>query len=289
MKVLVTGSRGQVGSALVRRAPADHQVIALDHAALDITDKAAVDALVRGEHPDLIVNAAAYTAVDQAESEPDRAQLINESGAAHLARAASNAGARLIHLSTDFVFDGTASTPYSASAAPHPLSIYGETKLSGEKAVLDKTGSAALVLRTAWVYAAEGKNFLLTMLRLMRERGSVRVVADQIGTPTAADSIADAIWALTGLPQRSGIFHWTDAGVASWYDFAVAIAEEALACGLLSRPVTVTPIATEDYPTAATRPRYSVLDTRPTVDAIGIQPDHWRVSLRRVLAEIPRE
>jgi dTDP-4-dehydrorhamnose reductase len=154
--------------------------------------------------------------------------------------------------------------------------------------VLEALPGRALVLRTAWVYAATGRNFLLTMLKLMREKGSVRVVADQIGTPTAAESVARTIWALAERPALHGIYHWTDAGVASWYDFAVAIAEEGLAQGLLPKAAEVVPIATADYPTPAQRPRFSVLDTRSTREAIGGAAPHWRVSLRRVLGEIPR-
>jgi dTDP-4-dehydrorhamnose reductase len=286
MKVLITGAGGQVGKALTAAAPKGVESRPVTHADLDITDAQAAIALIAREQPDLIVNAAAYTAVDKAESEPDRAREVNERGAANLAKAAAQTGARLIHVSTDFVFDGASSTPYAPDNEPHPLGVYGTTKLAGERAVLEHLGERALVLRTAWVYAAQGRNFLTTMLRLMRDKGTVNVVSDQIGTPTAASSIARAIWALSSKPNLSGIYHWTDSGVASWYDFAVAVAEGATELGLLRGPAEVIPIATEDYPTPARRPRFSVLDTRATVDALGILAPHWCANVRSVLGEI---
>jgi dTDP-4-dehydrorhamnose reductase len=288
MKVLVTGAFGQVGAALTRSTPPGCDVIAVSREQLDIADPRAVGKLVGDCEPELIVNAAAYTAVDKAENERSEALAGNEVGPRNLAEAAARCGARLIHLSTDFVFDGLSSAPYRPDDRPAPLGVYGTTKLAGERAVIDRLKDKALVLRTAWVYAATGRNFLLTMLRLMREKGSVRVVADQIGTPTAAESVARAIWLLADRPALHGVFHWTDAGVASWYDFAVAIAEEGFATGLLPRVADVLPIQTADYPTAARRPRFSVLDTRSTREAIGSVAPHWRASLRRVLGEIPR-
>jgi dTDP-4-dehydrorhamnose reductase len=284
---MITGAAGQVGSALLRSAPSQAELQALTHQQLDITDARAVHAAVAARDPQLIINAAAYTAVDQAESEPFTADAINAQAPQHLAEAAQRIeGCRLLHISTDYVFDGRATEAYQPGDAPHPLSVYGRTKLAGEQAVLEPLGKRAVVLRTAWVYAAQGRNFLLTMLRLMRERGAVRVVADQKGTPTAAASIARALWRIAELPQVHGILHWTDAGVASWYEFACAIAQDALAAGLLSQPVEVTPIATSDYPTAAHRPANSVLDTRASVAQLGITPANWRDSLRATLAEL---
>ena len=288
MKVLIAGAGGQVGRALAAAAPEALTVLAATRTELDITDRAGVDSLVNDFGPELIINAAAYTAVDNAESEPEAAYRINDLGARNLAEAAAAANARLIHISTDFVFDGTQCRPYAPAAEPAPLGVYGASKLAGEKSVLASLPGRALILRTAWVYAATGHNFVLTMLRLMRERGAVRVVCDQIGSPTAAASIATAIWAFTLRPEISGIYHWSDAGVASWYDFAVAIAEEAAGCGLLPGLPGLTPIMTEEYPTPARRPGFSVLDTRASIDAIGIQPPHWRASLRRVLGIIER-
>lgn len=285
MRVLVTGAAGQVGRAVCACAPPDAELVRLGHDDLDIGEGAHVDERVRRHAPEVILNAAAYTAVDRAETEPEAAQRINAEGPRHLARAAREQGARLIHLSTDFVFDGTSSVPYRLDSPPRPLSVYGATKLAGETAVLELLPERSVVLRTAWVYAPAGKNFVLTLLRLMRANGSVRVVADQVGTPTSAQSVAEAIWKIIGTPALHGIHHWTDAGVASWYDFAVAIAEEAGSLGLLHRDVTVMPIATEEYPTPARRPAYSVLDKRSLL-AIGLTPLHWRARLRQVLQEI---
>jgi len=286
MKALITGAAGQVARALAATTPDGYQVTRVTHAELDIADAPAVARLVSATKPDVILNAAAYTAVDKAESEPERVRAANADGPAHLAAAAATAGARLIQISTDFVFDGTSSKPYRPGDATGPLSAYGRTKLAGEHAVLDRLKDRAVVLRTAWIYAAAGRNFVLTILRLMREKGSVRVVADQIGSPTSATSIARAVWALAANPALSGVHHWTDAGVASWYDFAVAVAEEATSLGLLPKIAEVIPITTADYPTPARRPRFSVLDCRATIDAIGIVPDHWRASLRQVLGEL---
>jgi dTDP-4-dehydrorhamnose reductase len=286
MKVLVTGAQGQVGRAVIAAAPATAEVMAVGHAELDICDGRAVAALVAGSRPDLIVNGAAYTAVDRAESEPDLASRVNEIGPANLARAAATSGARLVHLSTDFVFDGTASRPYLPNDIPNPVSVYGATKLAGERAARSLLPDASVILRTAWVYDATGKNLLRTMLRLMHERRSVRVVADQVGTPTAAHSIAEVIWAIAARPGLSGVFHWTDAGEASWYDFAVAIAEESGLATAKPNPVTVIPIGTADYPTAARRPRFSVLDKTATISALGIEATPWRQNLRKVIGEI---
>lgn len=285
MKVLITGAGGQVGRLLAGSAPTQVQVAACPHHELDIADEHAVLSCVRRLTPDVIVNAAAHTAVDRAESEPDLARRINTDGPRHLALAAREIGARLVHISTDFVFDGASSVPYRPDAATSPLNVYGVTKRAGEEAVLGVLPERSVVLRTAWVYAAEGRNFVHTMLRVMRANGSVRVVADQIGTPTAARSVADTIWKLIQMPQVTGIHHWTDAGVASWYDFAVAIAEEAAERGLVPSGVTVVPITTHEYPTPARRPAYSVLDTGSLM-SLGIVPVHWRKRLRSVLGEI---
>jgi len=287
MKVLITGASGQVGKALVSRAPPEVDVLGLGRAELDISNAASVRAWMTAFQPSVIINAAAYTAVDKAESEPELAHAINAEGPRLLAQAAlAMPGCRLLHISTDYVFDGRASDPYKVSDPTNPLSSYGRTKLAGEAAALEALGERAVILRTAWVYAPEGKNFLLTMLRLMRERGAVRVVADQHGTPTTADSIAAALWAIAHQPDTRRILHWTDAGKATWYDFAVAIAEEGHAAGLLPKPVQVTPITTADYPTPAHRPGNSVLDCSESIAQLGLTPAPWRENLRATLATL---
>ena len=286
MKVMITGASGQVGRALVATVPSQFEALALTRAQLDISDECAVHAAVVGFAPDVIINAAAYTAVDRAETEPQIAEAINYHGPLNLAREAARSSARLLHISTDYVFDGTAVSAYKPSAATNPLGVYGRTKLLGEQAVLSTLGVNGVVLRTAWVYAAEGKNFLLTMLRLMRERGAVRVVADQHGSPTLADSIAVALWGIAQRPQVHGVVHWTDEGETSWYGFAVAIAEYARAEGLLARPVLVTPITAAEYPTPARRPANSVLDCHDSIAQLSLRPPSWRGSLRATLAAI---
>jgi len=286
MRVLVLGSGGQVGRAVVEAAPAGSEVLARTRSELDIADAAAVGRAVSGTRPDWVVNAGAYTAVDLAEDEPEKAAAINDTAVGTVAAAAARAGSRLLHLSTDFVFDGTSSRAYLPGDEPHPLSVYGRTKLAGERRVLEADG-AGIVLRTAWVYACAGRNFVLTMLRLMREREEVKVVVDQIGAPTWARSLAQAIWGLIGAGAPAGIHHWTDLGVASWYDFAVAIQEEALERGLLSRTIEILPIATAEYPTRARRPGFSVLDTRATrALATSVPAVHWRSHLRMMLDEL---
>lgn len=285
MKVLVTGGGGQVGRAVAATAPAGHGVIVIPHAELDIANAAAVAEALQTSDAEWIVNAAAYTAVDRAESEPKLARTINETAVGVLGAAARAAGARLLHLSTDFVFDGRANRAYLPDDAPNPLSIYGETKLAGERRALE-SGCDAIVLRTAWVYAASGRNFALTMLRLLAEREEVRVVADQIGTPTWAGGLAAAIWGLIDAGAPAGIQHWTDLGVASWYDFAVAIQDEGLARGHLSRRVPIVPITSADYPTPARRPAFSVLDTRSTRALIPVPARHWRHQLQGLFDEL---
>lgn len=286
MKVLITGAGGQVAGALLKLKPAGVEAQALGRSELDIGDREAVRRVLGQMQPGIIINAGAYTAVDKAESEPDLARRVNGEGPGHLAEAAGQQGARLLHISTDFVFDGSQSRPYAPDAAVRPLGIYGESKLEGERRVQATLGGKALILRTAWVYAAGGHNFVRTMLKLMAERGRVRVVADQVGAPTWATSLAEALWAAVRTPELGGTHHWTDAGVASWYDFAVAIAEEGHVAGLLKQAAVVESITTVDYPTPARRPAYSVLDRGSAEKALGLKPAHWRVNLRKMLREL---
>ena len=286
MKILLTGAHGQLGWELQRTVPPGVEIVAFGSGHLDITDRQAVMQTVTVQAPDLIVNAAAYTAVDKAEADVMRAFQVNGQGAAHVAQAAREMGARLVHISTDFIFDGLKSTPYLPTDPPNPLGVYGRSKLAGEEQVLSITkGEDTAIIRTAWLYSSNGHNFVKTMLRLMQEREALAVVADQIGTPTWAHTLARAVWAVV-MSGISGIHHCTDAGVASWYDFAVAIMEEAAPLGLLSRQPVISPIASSDYPLPAQRPPYSVLDKTSLWRAIDCQPDHWRVALRQMLREL---
>ncbi|OYX76975.1 MAG: dTDP-4-dehydrorhamnose reductase [Sphingomonadales bacterium 32-65-25] len=281
MRVLVAGSGGQLGRALAASAPNGVILIAPPEAEFDIGNAAQVAAMVAAAKPDLLVNAAAWTAVDKAEAEEAAALLVNATAVGYLAAAAASVGARFVQVSTDYVFDGQACLPYRPDTPPAPASAYGRTKLAGEQAAAAHH-PAPLIIRTAWVYAAQGNNFVRTMLRLMAERDEVRVVADQVGTPTHALSLARAIWALQG---HSSVFHWTDAGITSWYDFAVAIQDEALRLGLLTRHVPIIPIATTDYPTPARRPAWSVLD-KGSSWAITGPARHWRHELIDCLKDL---
>jgi len=285
MKVLVAGRSGQLGQELVIRSPQGWQITALGSGEMDIRNRLAVSGVIEELQPDLIINAAAYTAVDQAESEPDVAYALNGHGVAHLAEAAKSVAAKFIHISTDFVFDGRNFTPYLISDRPNPISVYGASKLEGERLAAAFCGADALIIRTSWLYGAHGKNFVTTMLKLMAERDELRVVADQIGTPTWTGGLADAIYRFAGL-EVSGVQHWSDSGVASWYDFAIAIQEEALAMGVLDRLIPVLPIRSEEYPTPARRPAYSVLDKSETWQLFGEHAPHWRVNLRKMLSEL---
>lgn len=283
---LVTGAGGQLGLALQTTVPRGWRVIPCDHRHLDVTNDAQAHHVIGRERPGLVVNAAAYTAVDAAESEPERAAAVNTIGAGNVARAAREIGARLIHLSTDFVFDGCQGRPYGPNDPTNPLSVYGRTKLEGEREVTRIAEGDAVILRSAWIYGIHGRNFVLTMLLLMRERESVGVVGDQVGTPTWDRGLADAIWDIAERPDVRGVHHWTPTGVASWYDFAVAVQEEALAQGILDRAIPIRPIRTVEYPTPAARPPYGVLDKSLTWAALGQTPAHWRAQLRLMLQEL---
>ncbi len=280
-KVLVTGSTGQVGAMLVRHHPAWGDVVGLDRTKLDLTSEAQIRSVVQHLRPDIIINAAAYTAVDKAESESDVAEAINATAVKILAEEALRLKAKFVHFSTDYVFDGEASSPYLPNAQRGPRSVYGTTKMQGEDFIVSLLPAPDfLILRTAWVYAPDGKNFVATMLRLMQTQPSLRVIADQIGTPTSARNLAQATWTALGI-QLNGIHHFTDAGVASWYDFACAIASQAQRFGLISQRPVIHPIASADYAQAAKRPQYGVLDKQSFWNATGDVPEHWVDALSR--------
>jgi dTDP-4-dehydrorhamnose reductase len=287
MKILLTGANGQLGSELQATCPAHITLIPTDYTTLDITQPEHVKAALDAHQPDAIINAAAYTAVDKAESDADRAYAINHLAAATLAREAQRRGIYLLHVSTDFVFDGQQSTPYLPDANPQPLGVYGASKLAGDQAVQEYCPTAAIV-RTSWLYSAYGNNFVKTMLRLMAERESLGVVADQIGTPTWTRTLTDTIWSFIA-QKPQGVFHCSDNGVASWYDFAIAIQEEAFAIGLLTKAIPVKPLRSEEYPTPARRPTYSVMDKRATENTLGYTLPHWRPRLRQMLAQLQQQ
>ena len=284
-KVIITGADGQLGYELQRTVLDGYECIAAGRKVLDITDTDAVSIFVEEHQPDVIINSAAYTAVDKAEEETELAIAINTLGAANLANAARANKCKLVQISTDFVFDGKAFTPYPVDAETNPDGFYGKTKLDGDNNVVEILGDDALIIRTSWLYSAHGNNFVKTMLRFMAERDELGIISDQIGTPTWANSLANAVWQSIEL-NTTGIHHWSDAGVASWYDFAYAIMEEAVAIGLLEKPIKINAITTTDYPTPASRPCYSVMDKTTTWNALGMQSEHWRVALRKMLLEL---
>ena len=286
MKALITGANGQVGRELQRTKPDNWEIIALSHTELDITNYAEIASVFQKHQPDIAINAAAYTAVDKAESEIDSAYKVNDGGAANIAKAAEDSQSRLIQISTDFVFDGSKSKPYLPDDNPNPINVYGKSKFQGELAVMSATKNKALILRTGWVYSSRGKNFVKSMLKLLTEKDYINVIADQVGTPTWGQNLAHAIYNLANLYDVHGIYHWTDAGVASWYDFAIAIQEEAQELGILHHVIPIKPIRTVDYPTPAMRPSYSVLDKTATWQILGYAAMHWRKSLRLMLSEI---
>ena len=283
-KILITGADGQVGSALLSSAPNGFAAVAANRAALDITDQKSVLNWVLENKPAGIINAAAYTAVDLAEQESALAHSVNAEGPRNLALAAAELSIPLVHISTDFVFDGRQATPYKPADPVNPLSVYGESKAKGEEYLINLYSEKSAIVRTSWVYSTGHQNFVSTMLRLMKEKDKLSVVSDQIGTPTSAKPLAKACWQALAL-ELSGILHWSDAGVASWYDFALAIQEEAVQCGVLSSPISILPVTTEDFPTAAVRPAYSVLEKNLSWQKLGLTSEHWRAALRRSLVQ----
>lgn len=301
LRVLLTGSQGQLGQELIRSCPSDVALVACDRSQLNLEHADACQAIVETHRPDWVINAGAYTAVDRAEQEPRIAQVVNADGPKALALGLARHGGRMLQLSTDFVFDGQQGTPYHPHQCVSPLGVYGASKAAGEENVLNVLGDRAHVLRTSWLYGPVGSNFLLTMLRLHQTKAAagepLAVVSDQVGCPTSTLGLAAACWRLiqTASQVKGGgiqvhplpsILHWSDAGAASWYDFAVAIGELGVAAGMLQYAADVKPITTADYPTPARRPSYSLLDCSGSSAALGLEPIYWRNELEAVLGEL---
>ena len=283
-RILITGGSGQVGHCLKAQLEGCAELSVPDSSALNIADRHSVRQAVETFRPDYIINAAAYTAVDKAENDAERAFAVNRDGARHLAEAAEAAGAVMLHISTDYVFDGAGGAPYDEAAPTAPQNIYGASKLAGEQAVLAAC-RRAVVMRTSWVFGANGQNFVKTMLRLGRERDSLGIVADQYGAPTAAADIAAALITIVRrhtpeqLAERAGIYHYCGSPYASWFEFAETIFAEAAAQGVLAKIPAVKPIATADYPTPAKRPADSRLDCGKIRTVFGIAPCDWHSAL----------
>jgi dTDP-4-dehydrorhamnose reductase len=306
-RILLTGKNGQIGAELAIVLPRLGEVIALDHQQLDLSRPDDIRRTIREIRPLLIVNAAAYTAVDQAEKEEAIAQAINADAPALMAQEAKKIGAGLVHYSTDYVFDGSKHSPYEENDPPNPASVYGKTKLAGEQAIRD-AGVPHLIFRTAWVYGTRGRNFLLTILRLASQREELRIVRDQIGTPTWCREIARGTASVLGrlsddrkgalsLPEAGGVYHMTAAGFTTWYDFAEAILDEAshappnlpwLAAATGGRTLIakrISPITTAEYPTLARRPAYSVLSNSRLAQRFGVQLPDWRTQLHSAVTD----
>ena len=286
MNILITGANGQLGRSLRRLGGVSpHNYLFTDVAELDITDAAAVLRTVEERRIDVIVNCAAYTDVERAEEDEPTAELLNHKAAGNLAAAAKATGATLFHVSTDYVFDGTAHTPYTEDGTPSPLGAYGRTKLAGERAVM-ASGCRYLIFRTAWLYSEYGNNFLKTMLRLTAEKERLNVVFDQAGTPTYAGDLAMTIFSIVEggyFAGNEGLYHFSNEGVASWYDFA---AEIAAAAG--HDKCRIRPCRTAEFPTKAARPAYSVLDKSKIKETFGLEIPHWRESMLYCLKNMLR-
>ncbi|MEG4800574.1 dTDP-4-dehydrorhamnose reductase [Microcoleus sp. ARI1-B5] len=287
MKILLAGGSGQLAQELQPILLSSGEVIAVDRTRVDLSQPESIRQAMAEIQPDLVVNAAAYTAVDKAESEPELANAVNGIAPGILAEECEKQGASLIHFSTDYVFDGSSGSAYLETDATNPLGTYGKSKLAGEEAIR-KAGNRHIIIRTAWVYGNGGKgNFVKTMLRLGKEREEIRVVADQIGSPTWTGDLGAAISQIIPQlqPENFGTYQYTNSGVCSWYDFAIAIFEEAEKLGFPLKIKRVIPITTAEYPTPAKRPAFSVLSTTKISALLGTYPPHWRQGLRQMLAK----
>ena len=294
-KILLTGVTGQVGQELQTTLASLGEVVGVGRDKFDLSQPEQIKQQIAAIKPNVIVNAGAYTAVDKAETESELANIINADAPKAISRAANDIGATVVHISTDYVFNGQNHTPYLETDSTDPLGVYGNSKLQGEIGVTENCTANPInphhiILRTAWVYGSRGHgNFVKTMLRLGETREELKVVADQIGSPTWSYDIADAITNLISKSREDstikGIYHFTNSGVASWYDLAVAIFDEAQQLGFPLKIKQVLPISTSEYPTPAKRPAYSVLSKAKYTEATGIYPPHWRQSLRKMLSE----
>lgn len=286
MRALITGAEGQLASELLSTVPTGVQLRPVNRAECDITELAIVEKEFRSFRPDIIINTAAYTAVDAAEENQDLAFQVNARGAENVAKAARLVGSRLIHISTDYVFDGERSTPYPPEAPTHPLNVYGASKLAGEEAVRVEC-PAALIIRSGWVYSSTGNNFLVRILHLLRSGASPRVVADQRGTPTLAADLAEILWLCATHPELKGTYHFANAGDSSWYEFACEIRTVAAGERAGTGVPEIVPVTSAEYNAPAARPRYSVLDSSALLGVLYRGARSWEAALRQAINELP--
>ena len=293
MKVLITGSQGQLGKELLKNIPHDIEVIAADRKTFNLLDLKDCREFIFDNKPDWIINAAAYTAVDLAEDEVEKAILINGEAPTEIANALKKTGGKLLHISTDFVFDGKSSSPYKVDDEPNPINIYGKSKLLGENGIKNifQDNNQYIILRTSWVMGSEGNNFAKTILRLLKIKEKISVVYDQIGCMTSSKHLSNICWLIiqkdiTNNIHNQKIFHWTDAGVSSWFDIATEIGDLSFKLNLLKNPAKVLPISSDNFPTRAKRPNFSLLDCSITKEILNIENNYWRYSLLEILQEL---
>ena len=289
--ILLTGCLGQLGSTIqlhwgASQLAASHELLAVDIDQLDLTDAEDVTAYLNQLKPAVIINAAAYTNVDGAETDEELAYAVNAEAVSCLVSWCAANPCRLIQVSTDFVFDGAQREPYKPDAAPAPLSVYGASKLAGENEILERLPQAGIIVRTSWLYSEFGRNFVKTMLRIMADKRELKVVNDQIGSPTSAHTLTQFLFELIQSETSSGMYHWTDGGEISWFDFAEAIYVQGKLAGLLANDVTILPIPSAEYPTPATRPYYSVLDRSSSLALTGSEPQGWQSALQYVISSL---
>ena len=293
MKVLITGAQGQLGKELLKNIPNDIEVIPTDRETFNLLDLNNCREFIFNNKPDWIINAAAFTAVDLAEDEKEKAMLINSEAPTEIAKALKKTGGKLLHISTDFVFDGKSNIPYKVDVEPNPINIYGKSKLLGENGIKNvlQDNNQYIILRTSWVMGSEGNNFAKTMIRLLKIKDKISVVYDQIGCMTSSKYLSIICWLIiqkdiTKNIYNQKIFHWTDAGVSSWFDIATTIGEFSFNLNLLKKPAKVIPILSENFPTKAKRPNFSLLDCSATKDVLNIENNYWRFSLLEILQEL---
>jgi len=290
-QIILTGACGQLGLTIKERWSSfsraeEFELVCKDKDQLDITSKDSIEKAFNSQKVSVLINAAAYTAVDKAESEQDKAYLLNQLGPQYLASYSLKSNFKLIHVSTDFVFSGKNSKPYLTTDITDPPNVYGKSKLAGEKAILEMNPHLSTVIRTSWLYSRHRNNFVKSMIRLMSEKESLCVVNDQIGSPTSTESLVDLIFTMLKTDDYSGIYHWSDSGSLSWYDFALAIQNYCIEVGLLKKRIPIIPISTSEYPTFACRPKYSVMDSSQTIEKYSIEPKPWKENLKQVIEKM---